>query len=107
MKMRMNETNLQYLNNVQIEIRPVKVGNKEYYTVNQLSSIISKSEQTIYHLINKGNAVRKMKSIKIGQTILVPCEELTEFPFTYAGRYSEDSIYHYDAKGRVIENGEK
>lgn len=92
---------------IQLEIDPIDIGGKKYYTVNQLSAIVNKSEQTIYSLIKRGNAIRQMKSIKIGQTVLIPCEELTEFPFTYAGQYTKENVYHYDQNGRVIENAEK
>lgn len=86
---------------IKVEIEPIKMGEEEYYTVNQLAAIINKSEQTVYSLIKKGNSVRKMKSVKIGNTVLIPCEELTEFPFTYAGHFSPENIYYYDKNGRI------
>lgn len=66
----------------------------EYLTVKQFASCVNRSEQTIYSLINKGNAVRKMESIKLfGTVVLVPFSEITEFPFTSSGKSSD--VYHY------------
>ena len=85
-----------------ISIEPIIVGDKKYFSIQQMASITNKSEQTIYGLINRGNAMRKMKHIKILDRTLIPCLELTEFPFTYAGSNPKENTYHYNKEGKVI-----
>ncbi len=87
---------------INIKIKSLEIGEKKYFTVNQMSALINKSGQTIYGLINFGNAIRRMRSIKIADRILIPIEELMEFPFTYSGAHPKDNIYHYDEHGKII-----
>lgn len=81
----------------------VTLDGEQYITVQQMSSIINKSNQTIYHLINKGNSIRKMRAKKISGITLIPYKEVVEFPFTWAGKLASQNIYHYDYDGNVIE----
>ncbi|KKN59483.1 hypothetical protein LCGC14_0541950 [marine sediment metagenome] len=92
---------------ISVKIKPLDIGGKKYFTVNQMSALTNKSSQTIYSLINLGNAVRKMQSIKIADRVLIPIEELIEFPFTYAGAHPQDNIYHYDENGKIIKKEER
>jgi len=86
-----------------ITIEPIVIGKKKYFTIQQMASIINKSDQLIYSLTKKGNAIRRMKSMKIVDRVLIPCTELTEFPFTYAGAKPQDNIYYYNEEGKIIE----
>jgi len=88
---------------ISVKIRPLEIGGKNYFTVNQMGALTNKSNQTIYTLINSGNAIRKMKSIKIADRVLIPIEELVEFPFTYAGARPKDNVYHYNENGIIID----
>jgi len=85
-----------------ISVEPIVVGGKNYYSIQQMASITNKSDQTIYGLISRGNAIRKMKHIRIVDRILIPCVELLQFPFTYAGSNPKENTYHYDKEGKVI-----
>lgn len=69
-----------------------------------MAALTNRTTQTIYWLCNKGNAIRKMKSVKLLDRILIPLEELTDFPFTSSGKNSAENAYHYDANGKVIED---
>ncbi len=89
--------------NISVQIKPLNIGGKEYFTVNQMGALTNKSNQTIYTLLNGGNAIRRMKSIKIVDRVFIPVEELVEFPFTYAGAHPKNNIYHYDKNGIIIE----
>ena len=91
---------------ISVQIKPIDIGGKKYFTVNQMGALTNKSNQTIYTLVNKGNAIRKMKSIRIADRVLIPINELTEFPFTWAGSHPKDNIYHYNENGIIID-GEK
>jgi len=95
----------EFLTEVEMEITidPIRIGDKQYYTVGQMAAITNRSEQTIYSLIKNGNAVRQMKSRKIARAVLIPIEELTDFPFTYAGSNAAENIYHYDKEGIIKE----
>lgn len=98
------------MSNLKVSIEPVEIGNTAYYTVSQFASIIKKSEQTVYHLIKGGNAIRKLRCIKLAGRPLIPVSELTEFPFTYPGPKASENTYHYDKNGNVIpdlEGGDK
>lgn len=86
-----------------VNINPIMVGEVEYFTIGQMASMTNKSEQTIYGLIKKGNSIRKMRSIRITNRVLIPIAELMEFPFTYAGPNAKENIYHYNLAGKVIE----
>ncbi len=85
-------------------IEPIKIGNKKYLTVNTMAAITNKSTQTVYWLIKKGNTIRKMKAIRIADRWLIPFEELINFPFTSCGPNSKDTIYHYNEKGKIVED---
>lgn len=94
---------------ITVLIEPIKIGKKYYLTVMQMAALTNKSDQTIYNLVLQGNAVRKMKSIKVAGRTLIPYSELTEFPFTFAGRDAANNIYHYDENGNMVvaEGGDK
>ena len=92
---------------ISVKIKPLKIGGKNYFTVNQMGALTNKSNQTIYTLINSGNAIRKMKSMKIADRVLIPIKELVEFPFTWAGSHPRDNIYHYTENGIIIEEEKK
>jgi hypothetical protein len=84
-----------------IQINPIIINGIKYVTVREMSRIINKSDQMLYTLLSRGNAIRKMKSIKIAEKILIPLSELTDFPFTYCGK--GNVIYHYDSEGKIID----
>ena len=87
-----------------IDIKPITIVDKNYYSVQQMASLTNKKDQTVYALIKRGNAVRKMKSLKVLDRILIPCSELTEFPFTHMGVDAKNNTYHYDKKGKIVES---
>ena len=82
-----------------INIHPIKIGDDQFYTVQQFCSIVNKSNQYIYNLINKGNSIRKLKHIKLAQRVLIYASELIEFPFTCVGPGAKDRVYHYSEDG--------
>jgi hypothetical protein len=85
-----------------IQIKPARVDGEEFLTVSQMAVITNRSAQTIYTLVKKGNVIRKMKSKKIIDRVLIPITEVEEFPFTNTGRNCQDEPYYYTKKG-VIE----
>ena len=87
---------------ITLNIKPIQIGKFEYFTVSQMAALTNKSDQTIYNLILQGNAIRKMDSIKIVGRTLIPCSELEEFPFTFAGPNAKNNTYHYNEKGKRI-----
>lgn len=87
---------------IALNIEPIKIGEDRYFTVSQMAALTNKSDQTIYNLILQGNVIRKMKSRKIAGRTLVPCSELTEFPFTFAGPNARNNVYHFNGKGKMI-----
>ncbi len=89
---------------ITVTIEPTRIGRERYFTVSQMATLINKSDQTVYNLILQGNAIRIMKSIKIGISRLIPCSELTEFPFTYAGPNAKENVYYYTKDGHIKES---
>ena len=87
---------------IALKIEPIKIGEEHYFTVSQMAALTNRSDQTIYNLILKGNSIRKMKCYKVAGRTLIPCPELTEFPFTFAGPNAKDNVYHYNEKGKAI-----
>jgi len=85
------------------EEKPILVGGKEYWTVKQFSALCQRSEQSVRLYICKGNRKRKLESILVGNTRLIPVEELFNFPFLTDGRPS--SIGDYGERF-YMENGE-
>jgi len=79
------------------------INDKEYVTVNQMAAITNRSGQTVYNLVKRGNSIRKMKSIKIGMSLLIPLSELEEFPFTLPGKNQHTKPYFYNKQGMIID----
>ncbi len=88
---------------LKIKIKLTHINGVDFISIKQMSRILNKSDQTIYNLIRKGNAVRKMKHIKIGGSIFIPYIEIEEFPFTYSGKNVPCSVYHYNYDGTIKE----
>ena len=92
---------------MQIDIKKIPINDIDYITVNNMARITNKSDQTIYTLVHKGNSIRKMKSIKISEKVLIPYTEVVDFPFTVAGKNARENIYHYNYEGKIIERAEE
>ena len=75
----------------------IRVGGKPYYTLKRFAELTKRSEQAIRLLIIKGNRLATLGSVKIGRSILIPCSELTEFPFCCSGR--SKSVLHFNEDG--------
>ena len=88
---------------MKVEIKPTIIDKKEYVTVSQMALLTHRSDQTIYSLIKKGNAIRKMESMRIIDRLLIPLSELEDFPFTYTGRNCQQEPYHYNKQGEIQE----
>ncbi len=82
-----------------LNIEPDVVNGKEYYSVRKFAALVHKSEKAVYMLINKGNAVRKLKADFILGHPMIPICELTEFVFTGPGRYPLKDLYRYNEDG--------
>lgn len=95
------------VSNIFVAIKELSVGGKKYFTVSQMAAIINRSTQTVYALVSKGNIIRKMKSIKIADRVLIPVSELTQFPFTSCGMNNKETVYYYNSEGRIIEEEKK
>ena len=77
-----------------------KINDKEYYNVKQFAALTNRTQQSVRFLISKGNKIRKLKYIKIVGAILIPINELTNYPFTTCGRNFE--VYHYNKDGSIV-----
>lgn len=73
-----------------------------YFTVNNFALATNRSAQNVRFLMSYGNRIRKLKVVRIADRPMIPYSELTEFPFTVAGRNSAE-VYHYTEDGIVTE----
>ncbi len=78
----------------------VTVNDVDYYDVKVFAELTNRTEQAIRLLVIKGNRLRKLKSIKVGPTILIEKSELTEYPFACAGR--SKTVVMFDEHGNEI-----
>jgi hypothetical protein len=85
-----------------MKIQACKIDGKEYFTIGQFASIINRSHQCVYALVSKGNSLRRLKVVRFLGKPLIPVSELTEFPFTGAGRRPLGDIYHYTLSGEQV-----
>ena len=75
---------------------PVEIDGKKYYTVKQFAFLTDRSTATIYNLIGRGNAIRKLQCIRIGEKPMIPEAELTDFPFISPGPNGKDRPYFFE-----------
>ncbi len=82
----------------------VVVGGIEYYTVKEFAKKTNRSITAVYNLVVNGNSIRKLKSKRLFKTrVMIEASEVSEFPFTPAGRRAEEKPYHYDEEGTIKE----
>lgn len=80
---------------MEVAIKPIEIGNKKFFTVNQFATLTNRSDQSVYLLIKKGNTIRRLKAIKVANRLLIPTDELNNFPFTPIGAGAKDKPYHF------------
>lgn len=81
-------------------MQTIKINGKDYYTVKDFAALIGKNEQTVRKYIKVGNKIRRLECIKVGWSVFIPVEELTDYPFTSCGNNSQ-AVYHYDLDGVI------
>ena len=81
-------------------MNPLSIDGAEYYTVKQFARKTYRSEQSVRFLISKGNRLRKLKCVYFAGKPFIPVTELTEYPFTLAGRQSR--VFHYNTTGVAV-----
>lgn len=75
-----------------------------YFTVKHFALATNRSEPNVRFLMAYGNRIRKIKVVYMMNKPMIPYSELTEFPFTLAGRNSS-GVYHYTEEGTMTEVG--
>jgi hypothetical protein len=83
-----------------MDTTPIEINGDKYYSVKQFAHMTHRTEQSVRLLMLKGNKIRKLECHHFAGKPFIPVEELTDFPFTVAGRNQEP--YHYDEEGVVI-----
>lgn len=79
-----------------------EINGELYFTVKHFALATNRSEQNVRFLMSYGNRIRKLKVVRIAEKPMIPYSELTEFPFTVAGRNSM-GVYHYTEEGIMTE----
>ncbi len=83
-----------------MEAETETINGTRYFTVKGFAKATNRSEQNVRFLICYGNRIRRLLTERIAGRPMIPCSELTEFPFTAAGRNSKE-VYHYSDSGVV------
>lgn len=86
-----SEEDVDYYNREKTTSKTFKTWNingTDYVTVTQFHEITEVSRNRIRELINKGNAIRQLKCMRIEGKIFIPAAEITNFPFTLQGNSS-------------------
>ena len=78
---------------LKIDLAPVKIDDKYYYTVKQFALLTNHSEQSIRRLFKLGNKKRCLKVEYHATKPFIPVSELSEFPFTVTG--TSEEVYFY------------
>jgi len=63
----------------------ININGQAYWTVRQFSNLTDKEQGTIRVLINKGNRLRRLKTVKIARKPFILASELFDFPFVING----------------------
>lgn len=84
-----------------VPLDAISINGESYFTVKQFALLTNRTEQSVRFLITKGNRVRKLLIKKIAGKPFVFANELTDFPFTVAGKSID--VYHYNKKGEIEE----
>tara|TARA_R100001530_G_scaffold47110_2_gene35397 strand:+ start:489 stop:761 length:273 start_codon:yes stop_codon:yes gene_type:complete len=87
---------------MEYKIKPININGAKFWTVNQFAFLTNRSDQSVYSLISKGNTIRKLKSFKFANRVLIPYKELTDFPFTPIGAGAKEKPYHYNEQGETV-----
>ncbi len=82
-------------------LSPVQINGEDFYTVKQFAVLTNRSEQSVRYLIIKGNRIRKLLIKKLAEKPFIFAHELTDFPFTVAGKSID--VYHYTKDGKIEE----
>jgi len=85
----------------EIPLNAIRIDGDSFYTVKQFALLTNRTEQSVRYLIIKGNRIRKLLVRKIADKPFVFADELTDFPFTVAGKSID--IYHYTKDGKIEE----
>lgn len=82
---------------------PVVLDGIPYYTIQQFAKLTHRTKQSVSFLLKHGNSYRKLKAYHVEplNIWMIPVSELTDYPFTLAGKGSY--TFHYNEVGEVIE----
>lgn len=83
--------------------KTIQIDGKYYWDVPQFAKLTDRKEGSIRLMCNKGNRIRKLKSIHIVGRLLIEAEELLNFPFVVCGRPAEMGAF---IENYYLENGE-
>ena len=71
-----------------------------FYTSQEFARIINLQTESVRQLTYRGNQIRRLKSVKVGQQIFIPCAELHDYSFTTSG--GGFTTYHYTKEGEIV-----
>ena len=69
-----------------VEKKKININNEDVLTVKDFAKAIYKSPEAVYRMIYTGNRVRRIKTVKLGNYVYIPVEEIEQFPWTPVGR---------------------
>lgn len=79
------------------------IDNIPYITVESFAIRTNRKQETIRKLVRQGNAIRKLKAIKLRNYLLIPESEIYDYPFVEPGKIGKEIHYHRYKKDGGIE----
>lgn len=75
-----------------------------YLHIQDFAKVTHRSPQSVRHLIEDGNSVRRLKAFRDRSRLMVPLTELAGYPFVNHGKQlNGKDIYHYKADVAIRE----
>lgn len=82
--------------------KTIEVGGELYYSVNTFADLTNRSPSAIRLLVNKGNRIRLLKSMHVGQQVFIPATELIEYPFCFPGRNKKAEMFRANGQPYTV-----
>jgi len=70
--------------------KTINIDGTDYWLVTQFSKLTNRSSVSIRALVNRGNRIRKLKAIRINDSVFIEAQELFEYPFVLPGKPAPD-----------------
>lgn len=81
----------------------VVINGKKYLSVTDFARLAGRTTNTVHLLCTRGNAFRKLVSVKMGNNRFIDADELFAFPFVARGRYGPQHPKKINENGELVD----